>query len=110
MTLDKESCIPCKGGVEALSSEEIASLLSSVPNWQYDEAQHCLIRTWHFKNFKQSLAFVQQVAGIAEAEKHHPDIHFGWGYCDIRLQTHAIGGVHRNDFIVASKINMIEVG
>ena len=58
-----------------------------------------------FKNFMAALAFVNKIGEIAEAEGHHPDIGVGWGYCNIRVQTHAIGGLHENDFILAAKIN-----
>ena len=51
--------------------------------------------------------FVRRISVIAEAEGHHPDIRFGWGYCDVSLQTHAIGGLHLNDFILAAKIDAL---
>jgi 4a-hydroxytetrahydrobiopterin dehydratase len=64
-------------------------------------------RKFTFRNFAESLAFVNQVAAVAETENHHPDIEFGWGYAVFTLYTHDIGGLHENDFIVAAKINAL---
>ena len=58
-----------------------------------------------FDNFAQTLEFVIRVGELAEVEGHHPDIAFGWGYCDITLYTHKIDGLHENVFILAAKIN-----
>ena len=62
-------------------------------------------RTFRFKNFAQAFAFVQRVADLAEAEGHHPDICFGWGYATVSLQTQKIKGLHENDFIMAAKLD-----
>ena len=60
-----------------------------------------------FKNFLQSQKFVNEVGKISEAEGHHPDISFGWGYAKINISTHAIKGLSENDFILAAKIDKI---
>ena len=65
-------------------------------------------RKLSFGDFAATLAFVNRVGELAEAEGHHPDISFGWGYCDITLYTHKIGGLHENDFIMAAKINGLD--
>jgi 4a-hydroxytetrahydrobiopterin dehydratase len=62
-------------------------------------------RTFKFANFKEALEFVDQIGALAEAEGHHPDIRFGWGYCTVELYTHKIKGLHQNDFIMAAKID-----
>jgi 4a-hydroxytetrahydrobiopterin dehydratase len=72
----------------------------------FDEARR-IERTFRFKNFAEAFAFVQQVADLPEAEGHHPDISFGWGYVTVSLQTKKIKGLHENDFIVAAKLNRI---
>ncbi len=100
-------CVPCEGGVSALSAAEAQGLLAQTPGWEIAEAGTVILRRFKFKNFKQSLAFVNQVGEIAEKEGHHPDITFGWGYAEILLTTHAIKGLHSNDFIMASKINAL---
>ncbi len=66
-------------------------------------------RRFEFGNFQQALNFVNQSEAIAEAEGHHPDIKFGWGYCAISVYTHKINGLHENDFILAAKINVLTV-
>ena len=60
-----------------------------------------------FKDFKEAMAFINKVAEIAESEGHHPDIHIFYNKVTIELWTHFIGGLHENDFIVASKIELI---
>ena len=67
-----------------------------------------IFKKFTFKNFKNSLEFVNKISEIAENEKHHPDISLGWGYCLIIIHTHAINGLSINDFILASKIDLID--
>ena len=64
-------------------------------------------REFKFADFYRSMSFVNAVAHIANVEDHHPDIECGWGYARIRYQTHAIGGLHENDFICAAKIDAL---
>ena len=64
-------------------------------------------KEFKFQNFIESQKFVNNVGSIAELEKHHPDIHFGWGYAKIEIFTHAIQGLAESDFILAAKIDQI---
>ena len=64
-------------------------------------------RSFAFDDFRRALAFVDRIGALAESEGHHPDIHFGWGYATVSLQTKKIGGLHENDFIMAAKIDQI---
>jgi 4a-hydroxytetrahydrobiopterin dehydratase len=66
-------------------------------------------RTFWFTNFREALTFVQRVGDLAESEHHHPDIAFGWGRATVSLQTKKIKGLHKNDFIMAAKIDRIAV-
>ena len=66
-----------------------------------------LIKEFTFKNFKESQNFINKVGDVAEKENHHPDISFGWGYCKIKIFTHAIKGLAESDFILAAKIDRI---
>jgi len=66
-----------------------------------------LSKNFKFKNFVESHNFVNQVGNIAEQENHHPDISFGWGYCKVKIFTHAIKGLAESDFILAAKIDKI---
>lgn len=81
--------------------------LKQVPGWQLAEDARVLERTFTFPDFSEALAFVNRVGNIAEAENHHPDIALSWGKVAITLQTHVIGGLSDNDFILAAKINQI---
>ena len=66
-----------------------------------------LIKNFKFENFLESQSFINKVGAIAEQEGHHPDIWFGWGYAKIKIQTHAISGLHESDFVLAAKIDRI---
>ncbi len=105
--LSEKTCVACRGGVEPLSMQEAKKLLKEIPEWEISSKGTSLVRNFKFKNFSKALEFVNKVGEIAEQEKHHPDLTFGWGYCQIVLTTHAIGGLHQNDFIVAAKINKL---
>ncbi len=101
-------CVPCKGGSVPMAAPEARKLLAALPGWELAPGAASISRRFTFKNFKQSLAFVNKVGEIAEKEGHHPDITFGWGYTETLLTTHAIKGLHQNDFIMASKISALE--
>lgn len=104
--LADKSCTPCRGGAPRLPKAEIGRLIPALPGWEVAE-QIKLRRTVKFKNFQAALSFVNSIAAIAEAEQHHPDIAFGWGYCRIEIWTHAIGGLSENDFTLAAKIDRL---
>lgn len=103
--LAEQKCLACEGGVEKLLFEDAFELQSNTPMWSILDDR--LDREFKFDNFAESLEFVNQVGVIAEAEGHHPDIKFGWGYVNIEITTHAINGLSKNDFIVAAKIDSL---
>ena len=83
LALAEKSCTPCRGGVPSLTREEAASYQIQAQDWQlFDEAKR-IERTYRFKNFREAFGFVERVAALAEAEGHHPEIRFGWGYATI---------------------------
>jgi 4a-hydroxytetrahydrobiopterin dehydratase len=106
-TLAAKSCVACRGDVPPLARESAERFRAQIPKWHLSIDATKIERAFKFKNFKEALAFVNKVGEIAEAEGHHPDITFGWGYASIALQTHKIKGLHENDFIVAAKIDKI---
>lgn len=71
-----------------------------------DEATR-IEQRFRFKDFREAFAFVARAAELAEAEGHHPDITFGWGYATVSLRTKKINGLHENDFIMAAKLDRI---
>lgn len=104
--LAAKQCVPCKGGIPPMPDEEIKQLLPQVPDWILEEGK--LVRHFTFTNFKEAVAFTNKVADLAEAEGHHPDIFIhDWKHVKIILYTHKIGGLHENDFILASKIDKL---
>ena len=100
-------CEPCSGNTPKMSLIEIEKNLSKINNWQLNDNKEMIFKKFKFKNFKESLHFINLVGGLAEEEGHHPDISLGWGYCLIMIHTHAIKGLSINDFILASKIDQI---
>lgn len=105
--LAERSCVPCRGGVPPLSPAEAEVHRTQTPLWQFAEGGRRIERRFRTRTFADAFAFVGQVAALAEAEAHHPDIRFGWGYADLSLCTHVIDGLHANDFILAAKIDRL---
>jgi 4a-hydroxytetrahydrobiopterin dehydratase len=105
--LAEKSCIPCRGGIPPLTPEEAEGYRRQAPTWSLVDDATRIERTYRFRNFHDAFAFVEQIAALAEAEGHHPDISFGWGYVTVSLRTKKIKGLHENDFIMAAKIDRI---
>jgi 4a-hydroxytetrahydrobiopterin dehydratase len=106
--LEKKSCVPCSGGLPALDPAVVQTLLRHVPAWKLAKDGKRISRTFTFDEFAPAMKFVNRVADLAEAEGHHPDFHIHWNKVELVLWTHAIGGLHENDFIVAAKIDRLD--
>lgn len=104
--LASRECIPCRGGVPPLKGEEISKLSSELPDWEVVNEHH-LKKNYKFEDFREALVFVDRVGELAEEQGHHPDICFGWGWAEITIWTHKIGGLSESDFIVAAKIDQL---
>lgn len=105
--LARKTCVPCRGGIPPLTPEEARQLQSQAPEWKLLDDSHRIERTFKFGNYREAFRFVEEVSDLAEAEGHHPDVSFGWGFATISLQTKKIMGLHENDFIMAAKIDEI---
>jgi 4a-hydroxytetrahydrobiopterin dehydratase len=106
--LFNKKCVPCEGGVVPFDISEIHKYQKKVDGWEIIKNEkniYLLEKKIIFKNFEESLKFVNEVGKISEEEGHHPDIIFGWGYAKINITTHAIEGLSENDFILAAKID-----
>ncbi|MFW9769687.1 MAG: 4a-hydroxytetrahydrobiopterin dehydratase [Candidatus Thorarchaeota archaeon] len=102
------TCTPCRGDVPPLKQERIKKMLEVVPGWKKTEDDIDKIeKQFKFKNFSESMDFVNRVAEIAEEQGHHPDIYIHWNEVTLTLYTHAIRGLFDNDFILAAKIDEI---
>ncbi len=106
-SLSSEKCGPCNGNTPKLEHLEIIKYLSELNEWSVNDSQEMIFKKFKFSNFKKAILFANNVGEIAEKEGHHPDISIGWGYCLIMVHTHAIKGLSINDFILASKIDLL---
>ena len=99
-------CVPCRGGVPPLPSEEVAKLQAQLDGWEV-VAEHHLRKEYKFEDFKAAQAFVNRVGEVAEEQWHHPDICYGWGRAEVTIWTHKIDGLTESDFILAAKIDRL---
>jgi 4a-hydroxytetrahydrobiopterin dehydratase len=108
--LTRKKCVPCEGGVPALTLEEAEAQLASTPGWALTADGQRIRREWTAKNFMSGMDFFNKVAELAESEGHHPDLHLvGYRNVAIEIWTHAIGGLSENDFILAAKIDTLPI-
>jgi 4a-hydroxytetrahydrobiopterin dehydratase len=103
--LAEMKCTACRGDEPALTDAQIEAMRPQVPEWQVVEREGVkrLERAFRFDNFTQALAFTNRVGEQAEEEGHHPALLTEWGRVTVTWWTHKIGGLHRNDFIMAAK-------
>lgn len=103
--LTSKQCQPCEGGTPALNQAEIDNLMKQLVGWQ----QHDFVisKTFHFKNYYPTIAFVNAVAWIAHHEDHHPELTVTYNSCTVAYTTHAINGLSENDFICAAKVDAL---
>ena len=105
--LASKTCTPCRGGIPPLTREQAELFRAQASDWQLVEEARRIQRSFWFRDFREAPTFVQEIGELAEAERHHPNITFGWGNATVSLQTKKIKGLHENDFIMATKINRI---
>jgi 4a-hydroxytetrahydrobiopterin dehydratase len=103
--LARRKCKPCEGGVKPFSAAEAAQLLASLKGWAIEGGK--LAKTYGFKNYHETMAFVNALAWISHREDHHPDLAVGYNKCRVEYSTHAIGGLSENDFICAAKADAL---
>ena len=98
-------CVACRAGEPTLTDIEIKDLLLHVHGWYVKEVngEKRLEKVFKFKNFAQALEFTNKVGAIAEEENHHPLLITEYGRVTVAWWTHKIGGLHKNDFIMAAK-------
>jgi 4a-hydroxytetrahydrobiopterin dehydratase len=103
--LSERTCVPCRGGEPPLTSEQIEQYLGQVEDWELIEVKGVqrIRRRFRFPDFGTALAFTLEVGRIAEEQDHHPRIVTQWGSVSVDWWTHAIGGLHDNDFVMAAR-------
>ncbi len=103
--LTTKTCKPCEGGVPPMTPAEVDKLMQQLDGWQqYD---HLISKTYHFKNYYETIAFVNAVAWMTHREDHHPDLKVTYNSCQVEYTTHAIHGLSENDFICAAKVDAL---
>ncbi len=106
-------CQPCRGIGRAMDEDEFIPMMAEVPDWKLTIKRHkgqdcrTIKRSFEFGDFAQTQTFVSAVGAMAEEQGHHPDIEHGWGYAHITFFTHELGGLTKNDFICAAKVDEI---
>lgn len=103
--LSGRHCRPCKDGEPALSASEAAELLERLDDWTLGDQR--ISKTLAFKNYYETMAFVNAIAWMTHREDHHPDMQVGYNRCVIEYSTHSVGGLSENDFICAAKVDAL---
>ncbi|MBV8780768.1 MAG: 4a-hydroxytetrahydrobiopterin dehydratase [Phycisphaerae bacterium] len=98
-------CQPCAAGTPALSSAEGDRLLKSLNGWTTDGKS--ISKVFQFKNYYETMAFVNAIAFVAHREDHHPDLLVQYNRCTVTYSTHSVGGLSENDFICAAKVDAL---
>ena len=103
--LTTKHCKVCEGGIPPLNAAEALGLLEQISDWSLNDGGTEISRTYQFKNYYHTIAFVNALAWIAHQEDHHPDLEVSYNKCRVRYSTHAVKGLTENDFICAAKID-----
>jgi 4a-hydroxytetrahydrobiopterin dehydratase len=103
--LARKKCKPCEGGVAPLTPEQVRPMLKGLDGWSVEGKT--IAKTYRFKNYHETMAFVNAAAWVSHREDHHPDIALGYNQCRVAYSTHAIDGLSENDFICAAKLDAL---
>jgi 4a-hydroxytetrahydrobiopterin dehydratase len=107
-SISDKHCIPCEGGAKPLDKAAITTFMKELnTGWQVNDNHKVISRDFRFKNYYQTMAFVNAIAWMAHSESHHPDLEVGYNHCLVRYNTHAIDGLSENDFICAAKVDAL---
>jgi len=107
--LTQMKCVACRKGVPTVTDAEIVEFHPQVADWEIVEldAIKRLTRVYSFDDFAQALEFANKVGELAEGQGHHPALLTEWGRTTVTWWTHAIRGLHRNDFVMAAKTDTL---
>ena len=98
----------CQRDTTLLGDDASKALLADInPEWNSVDGGKGIQRTFSFKNYYQTMAFVNALAWVAHAEDHHPDLTVGYNRCVVNYSTHSVGGLSENDFICAARIDLL---
>ncbi len=106
-SLTEKRCLPCEGGVAKLTPDAVNHYLKNLSGWTSNATHTQITRDFRFRNYYQTMAFVNAIAWMAHQENHHPDLEVSYNHCVVHYNTHAIGGLSENDFICAAKVDAL---
>jgi 4a-hydroxytetrahydrobiopterin dehydratase len=89
----------------ALNDNQIQEYLSALPGWEKRQGQ--IAKRYAFKNYYETMAFVNATAWVSHQQDHHPDLEVGYNQCVVQYSTHSVGGLSENDFVCAAKVEML---
>jgi len=107
--LSQQECEACRADAPKISDDDLKQLMPAIPDWAVivvDDVMR-LSREFKFKNFEQAMAFSNRVGDLAETANHHPAILTEWGRVTVTWWTHKIGGLHKNDLILAARTDEV---
>lgn len=105
--LANKDCEPCKGGVPPIPADEARKMATELDGWNISDDGTAISRRFEFKGFAKAVEMANLAAWLGNKQGHHPDISFGWGYCEVVFTTHEAGGLTQNDFICAARLNAL---
>ena len=105
--LSEQHCQPIAKGAPHLGDPELHDYLKHIPQWALSSNHAAIHREFHFKNFYETMAFVNAIAWIASQQDHHPDLEVSYSRCKIIYTTHSVAGLSLNDFICAAHIDAL---
>lgn len=103
--LTSKRCKPCEGGMPPLTDAKADTLLQQLDGWK--RSANVISKTYRFKDYYQTIAFVNAIAWVSHHEDHHPDLMVGYSTCKVEYTTHAVHGLSENDFICAAKVDAL---
>ncbi|MFC0199518.1 4a-hydroxytetrahydrobiopterin dehydratase [Paracoccus rhizosphaerae] len=105
--LATSTCEPCKGGTPALDDATARQMMDQLTGWTLSDNGTAITRRFEFKGFAKAVEMANLAAWLGNKQGHHPDIAFGWGYCAVTFTTHEAGGLTRNDFVCAARLDAL---
>ncbi|WP_299846104.1 4a-hydroxytetrahydrobiopterin dehydratase [uncultured Paracoccus sp.] len=106
--LSRKTCEPCRGGIAPSAPEAVRQMMAQLDaGWALSEDATKITRRFEFKGFAKAVEMANLAAWLGNKQGHHPDIAFGWGYCEVTFTTHEAGGLTENDFICAARLDAL---
>lgn len=105
--LADKTCEPCQGGIAPYGRDEVAKMMAQLDGWTLSDDATSIRRRFGFKGFLKAVEMANLAAWLGNKQGHHPDIAFGWGYCEVTFTTHEAGGLTENDFICAARLDAL---